>query len=463
MKSLNKIVVPAIITGLLMAGSQTAMAADFSVFPSNSRLSFRGALDADNTNGSSLITIATAVATDEANPVYSTNGQQLKAGDQVYVGEVMYLVTATSANLRENEVALSSTIESTNSAENTSVVHSAMGPIKLVASNHTLGNGEQVVFAFDTDGPVAMFNDGLPDMTGFDFNQGLANITCNDGLTASALPADETSRYHRFICTNNTGADVVLNDSSFYINGLINPVAANLDQDVENEATLINVLSQIQDARGNVIESKLSTVGLINSVTMVVRVAPQLTFSIEGIGQGEDVCGITTDVFTTANDVPFGLIDAVMPTAAAQKMQVSTNAPNGYVVSAIASNQMSLDGLADCAATPNDCIADVAGTPSAPAAWSGSAFGFTTEVVGGDTYLNNGVPNVETTFDYNQGWSAFPNPNNTNGNDQAFQVINDLRSTNGDEVDICYQIQSSADSTPGDYQTSITYTITASF
>lgn len=59
---------------------------------------------------------------------------------------------------------------------------------------------------------------------------------------------------------------------------------------------------------------------------------PSLVFTIEGIGSGITNNGITTDIASTFNTIPFGILKMATPKYAAQKLTVTSNALNGYTV-----------------------------------------------------------------------------------------------------------------------------------
>ncbi len=463
MKFLQKIILAACLLASLFIKPTIIKALEISVFPENSRLSFRGALAAGNLAGTSLITIKDA--TDSANHIYSINSDQLMNGDAITVDSIGYVVATTSAKLRSNEIALSGVLTTDNDDENTPVVYQATGRIKLLVSG-TIAAADKINFLLPIGAAAAAdYNDSLPDDDGFDFNAS-ATVTCPTGFTAETpIPATTDLAYHTFTCTNE-GAETTLTNAEFYVNNLINPTGIN------NEASILKILVQQVNSLDTVLTTEMANIGFIGAVKMTVRVAPQLTFRIAGVANNQTACGNTTSITTTGNLVAFGTIDAVTPKDAAQKITVTTNAAGGYVISALSSDQMSLDGAGCSGDGLNDtsCIPghSTAGTPLPWSSQSGSRFAFTMNVISGDTYQNDDVPNVLAAFSYNgnqaasatAGWSSFVD---AEASGSALPIITNLKSTNGDEVDVCYRILAASDTEPGDYQTSITYTITASF
>lgn len=87
-----------------------------------------------------------------------------------------------------------------------------------------------------------------------------------------------------------------------------------------------------------------------------------MTFAVLAVSSGTTTEGITTDVTTTATSIPFGTLTSNVAKEAAQKLQVSTNAPNGYKIYLYQDTPM-LSGV-------GDQIDDVSGTNASPAAWA---------------------------------------------------------------------------------------------
>jgi hypothetical protein len=323
-------------------------------------------------------------------------------------------------------------------------------------------------------------NDGKADPGGYDFNMGTAAIVCPtvDGnytswvASASASMSNNASmglrHYHSFTCSY-AGTSTV-DPVEFVITGLINPAPQELIPEFEEDRTIGSyyvqgILGVHYDQGGAQATSGNSYVGYGGTVKMTVKVLPQLTFILTGVNENEAVCnGLTANVTSTGYLVPFGSISNTNFIDAAQKIRVTTNAPNGYVVTAIANDQMGLEGRA-CVGAGNvlDCIPGF-GSKTAPAVWTvndGRGFGYTLEVRGGDTYMNAlNAPNVMTPFNTVDGWRSFADREN---GDAPIQVVSNTKSTNGDDIDVCYRIMSAASNVPGDYKSLLTYTVTASF
>jgi hypothetical protein len=73
---------------------------------------------------------------------------------------------------------------------------------------------------------------------------------------------------------------------------------------------------------------------ILETVEVTASVDTTFTFSVAGLGGGETVNGTTTTGTSTATTIPFGLMQAGVDnaTTTAQRLTVSTNASQGYVV-----------------------------------------------------------------------------------------------------------------------------------
>ncbi len=466
-----KLTVFILISLILFIPERAAAQNQVEIFPSNSRLSFRGKLASGNVAYTSLALIETVA--NEAQGIYSVSSQQLINGDSVLIGNIIYKVATSSALLKNNEIPLDGLLATANIAAGTPVYHRASGPIKIKATVTNLQQNDILTINFPAaTASAAIANDGLPDIDGFDFNTN-ASITCPAGYTATSAPVGTggtTNPNHLFSCQYTEATASANQQLEFVVTGLINPTAKIGDTVGDFNSMLISLK---QERAGVNVFTETTAVGFANAVKMVVRVAPQLSFKIEGVGNSVAACGASTSASTTGSLVPFGSISNLQFSQAAQKLTVTTNAANGYVVTAIGSDQMSLDGDG-CPGNGlgNDICIPNFGTPGTATAWTAPAttgnFGFSMEVVDGDKYLNGNIPNVTPNFTYNgvnaaggaSGWSSFADKAD---GETTLQIINNLRSTNGDIVNLCYKINSSNTNIPGKYNTSVTYTVTASF
>ncbi len=454
----------------------------FDVFPSNSRLSFMGLIAPGGYVDTSIAYIQTSMNATLSG--YSTTSAQLINGDHILIGGKNFIVATTSAVLRENQIPLTTTLEAADIIVDTPVIAKMTGDIKLVFTPNELIDNGSFTFLFPAADGTSQSNDGMPDSGGYDFNN--AEIICPTpaaGYThwsASASASVDNDRqignfyYHAFTCEYSGTSDT--SPLEFTISGLINP-APKIYPDVLQEDRTISALDMYgifadqSNEAGAIVKYGNSYAGYGSAVKMTVKVLPQLTFEIDGIGEGENICDMgpteASTVTTTGFLVPFGSISNAYFTNAAQKIRVTTNAAYGYAVTVTSRDQMGLNGD-PCPGAGNtlECIPGY-GSVDSNKPWlsitDGKGFGYTLHVVDADSddYQNTpGTPNVTVAFNKDDGWRKFPDRSES---EQPVHIINNLKSTNQDVIEVCYRIVSDASNLPGDYETTLTYTITATF
>ena len=432
-----------------------------------------------------------------------------------------YTIATTNVTLPRDQVALTETLRATTSDD---IIYSRMtGEIAFKYYPETDKSVGPIVLYVPAGDNTSASNDGVPDRGGFDFNGITAtNLTCPDGFTPTVAPSSTSgiqignAVYHAFTCTPQSGASYGSGAFEIKITGLINPAPINQEsndyytydgtkvtacqnENGGNDPTCAGMMNSYGfrinqlDANNVWVRGTNTYVAYSNAVKMTVRVMPQLTFEIAGV-DGDDaaaasVCGFTagtrdTDAFT----VDFGAIGNTYFTDAVQKLSVKTNAAHGYVVSARADDQMHFMPQNGTSVT---CLEDgntancIPGVPTnrgnnvdklTAQSWTvsdGRGFGYSVEIKSGDNYLNN-ITNVTVPSSYGivktaaagkaptgeVKWRSFADKEN---GDDPIQIFSNTRSTNLDEVYVCYRIMSSVDNVPGDYQTNVVYTVTATF
>jgi hypothetical protein len=239
------------------------------------------------------------------------------------------------------------------------------------------------------------------------------------------------------------------------------------------------VTLQTTDGSNN-LDSASTKINTIQSVQVQATVEPTLTFSITGLNNninlntdgtyGLGSCGAlvtNSGINATATSVNLGILAGVT-SLAAQQLSVSTNAANGYVITATSSGQLKNpatgfainDANGAGGLTANDTPAPAtitAGTPAfgihACGARSGALSG-SSGIAAGDIWVNNGT--VST--------AKFSNPWNTGTN--AF--YNTIASYTGgpvatDKTNITYGATVSGTTPAGIYLTTLTYVASATF
>jgi len=81
-------------------------------------------------------------------------------------------------------------------------------------------------------------------------------------------------------------------------------------------------------------------VAIVDAVTVTAAVETIFDFTVTGVAIGQDINGDTTTSESTSTAIPFGVLTANTPETAAQDLQVSTNAANGFVVTVTTDQQL---------------------------------------------------------------------------------------------------------------------------
>jgi hypothetical protein len=176
-----------------------------------------------------------------------------------------------------------------------------------------------------------------------------------------------------------------------------------------------------------------------NGELVTLTIDPTLTFSVNSVGIGVDVNGATTTVASGASSIDFGSnVTHTTNGVSGHRLDVVTNATSGYNVYI-----RHTDDLTNAA---SDTITAHTGTNAAPTAFPAAgteAWGYTTE----DADL--------TQFDANE-WAGFTTSNEL--------VMTNPNATSGtDQVEVGHQVGVSNITEAGTYQTTLIYTIVATY
>lgn len=469
--------VPALFLGASLLNSvKSASLTSVSVTLSNPRLSFRGTLDGSNVAGTSQVTINTS----SGQPSLST--AQLQNGDSVAIVNAdslgVYTVSTTNPT---SAFTISSTLAAGDADTNDEVISTQSASLTVRFTTATaINNGRFRILipslANDTDAA-----DGIPDSDLYDFGSSAPTVTCPGDLsgydfvtgtaTASAITIGST-QYHSYECaySGTGGVGTQFNGTSqgaIIISNIINPAPES--GHVTGTADTQNIVVQQLDAAMNVDDYTSVAVGVIEAVKISAYVPPTISFTIAGVSSGASTCGITTDVTTTAAAVPFGEVSIGAFNDAAQTLTVTTNAANGYAVTAVENDQLGLNG-ATCTGdnTGNSCIRDSAGDD---AVMSHTAFdnwdslstkGFAFSIHNGDA---NTIPfNYNTTTGNCAGGTYCARQFADAEDSQAAQMIfSSTTVADNENINVCYRVLPNVTTAAGDYENYVTYTATATF
>lgn len=472
------------VAGTIAHKTESLSLTSTSVTLSNSRLSYRGQVDTGNTTGSSLL-----IVENSGNPSNGVTG--MVEGDVLAIGVVSGTGNPANHSLLNYEVAstssqttfnLKSTLAAASTTQNFDVVATMSATLSArftTASAVSGGSFRMLVPAVAT-----VFNDNVPDQGGWDNNsRTTAHLTCpsdGGGYTFSGGTHEVNAGavtiagqlYHEYLCDYSGAGGVATSFQSnpMFISGIANPAPAS--GHTAGNADTYRIIIQNLDASDNVIDSTTVSVGVVEAVRVTAYVAPQLTFTISGIAASTSVCGAATSVATTATVVPLGELGISNFVTAAQNLLVSTNATNGYAVTAIANDQLGKDGQ-PCVGDPTanaNCIPDSPGDDAAMTNanaddWSNTAtkgFAYTLE--------NDDATSIEFEYDSTVDSCAGGGDCYRQFADNEMQPAQPPRRlfyssgvADSQDADVCYKAIISATQPAGFYENYVTYTATATF
>lgn len=161
---------------------------------------------------------------------------------------------------------------------------------------------------------------------------------------------------------------------------------------------------------GTSTDSGATRVAIVDAVTVTASVDTVFTFEVTGVGIGQAVGGFNTGHITTATSVPFGTLANDNATTAAQDLTVSTNAANGFVVTAqvdqqLTSNTADIDGFRngeyDSTPVPWEGLTPILGSENTYGHWGltttdpTTGVGLTNQYLSGDGYVSASTTPVE--------------------------------------------------------------------
>jgi hypothetical protein len=460
---------------VLLPPTKSANLTSVSVTLSNPRLSFRGSLASGNTAGSSLVTINTS----SNHPSLST--AQLLEGDSVAIGEGASLGSYTVASTNPaSQFSLTAGLSAGDADLNDDVIstQSATHTVRFTTAT-AIANGRFriLVPALSSDTDAA---DGIPDQDRFDFGNSAPTVTCPTDIsgydfvtgtaTASAITVNSVD-YHSYECAYSgtggvsTAFDGSTNDA-ISISSIINPAPESGHS--TGTANSHSIIIQHLDASFNTTDTTTAAVGVIEAVKVTATVDATISFSISGVASGQTRCGVSTDVTTTAAAVPFGSLSLSAFGDAAQSLNVSTNATNGYSVTALANDQLGLNGAA-CSGdnTGSSCIRDAAGDNTAMTHSVSDEWNTTTNK--GFAYSMQNSDAAAISFEYT---TATGNCSGTycarqfadnEDSQSAVELFSSTTVADNETVEVCYRIIPAVTNAAGDYENNVTYTATATF
>lgn len=442
----------------------------------SSRLSGNFRVDGANTiAGGSVLTIKTS-ASDPANTISTDN---LKPNDVLNINGNTYTIVSI---VNASSVEVTPVLAGGDVGDNQPVYFKQM-PRQIVTftTASAIPNG---FFQILLPAASSNSNDGKPDSTGFDFNTtvnvtAIASPSANynfvtgvataSGGTGCTAPAN----YHCFeVHYSGTGAiGAVITIWIGNTNGVNTPIAPNeASAHTPGTADTYSYLAKQFSAGQNPntaspVDSTTGRLAVIESVRVTATVAPTITFSIAGVASAQTRCGVATNVDTTTGTnaplaVPFGTLSLNTFSNAAHLLTVSTNAANGYAVTAVENDQLGKDGGTTPLIVDTPCDSGPC-TNTTSAEWNtatNNGFGYAIQLgtasTASATYA--GYNELTRTF------SALQFPA-TIESEAPQQIMGSSGIANSQTAWVCYRISVGATQAAGNYENQITYTATATF
>ncbi len=347
-----------------------------------------------------------------------------------------------------------------------------------VKSDYTIPNGKFQILIYAGDN-TNLSSDGLPDINAFDLKDATASCpTSIAGVFDFGPPVVQTAvsanfkfvdgYYHVVSCPYTGTGDLseanfgYTNQNYFEIFNLINP---QNDPNAPN-AQLIYApiwISQLSDG-DEITYNRLQTVTSSRNVQVLATLSPQITFRLVGLPANQVYCGVINQQTTTGTLADFGTVTNQNFTNVAQRLLVDTNVNNGFVVTALASDQMGLEnnlgvaqlcsgnGVSNDGCLPFAQVAGMSATQTQP--WSnlnqGRGLGFTLENITGN----------DNVFAYNQGYRQF---SDEQMGELPVAILDAGATIHSSANNVCYRLVATDNNFNGNYSNSLTYTLTAKF
>lgn len=451
-----------------------------------SRLSYDASIDTTIASGETLITIDTGSVDDNTSHLFPgdvicfQNGAETGCkGNTTYT--VGTIVSSTQFTITSGLT--------TGLVENDSVIatQSATHTITFTTASSVVDGSILVIIP--ASGTTAASNDGFADSgsdasgtQGFDLNSlTAAHVACTGGspswgaetITSSASSG---SGEHEIIFpfTGTLASAVTVTCTIGGARELINPApASDHTQGTANDLQItIREYDNNTPSSGVLVDNVDVVVAPIEAVFVSATVDETLSFIISAVNSSTTACGASTDITTTYNAVPFGTLSLNAFKTLAHGLEVSTNASDGYAVTAIEEDQLGKDGVTCTgdAGVANDCIPDTlcdGGSCS-----HSSADDWETNTNNGFGYSLDSTDGTDAAFE----WDATFEGCDGSGTDfcarqfadeensqSPVTIMSNAGAVNSKNMYVCYRISVGALQPAGYYYTTVRYTATPTF
>lgn len=276
------------------------------------------------------------------------------------------------------------------------------------------------------------------------------NADCDSG-NVNATESLEVGNIIR--CT--WGADQVAGASDMTVTSVTNPATS----------TYYTINIENYNASDVLLERVQVMVMIIDDVLMTATVDATLNFTISGVNSGSSVNGINCDQTTTSTSTPFGTLVVNATTTVCQKLNVTTNADDGYTVTV----EQDHDMLSDSGSTINSFNNAMDNTGSTTAGvWQPPLNTLDEE----HTYGHMGLTSDDQDLNSLGGYNDF-----YNSGDAYYAGFNDTdpmpvmhhdgpsdgTTTSIGEANVAYSTQVASLQEAGDYESTLTYICTPTY
>jgi hypothetical protein len=206
---------------------------------------------------------------------------------------------------------------------------------------------------------------------------------------------------------------------------------------------------------GSSAASGSTRVAIIPNVTLTASVASTFTFTINAVPAGNTVGSDTTTDASTGTTIPFGQLSAGVPQVVAQRLNVTTNATNGFSVT-VQENQPPTAGSGAIIYLFNN-----GATTTTPEAWAVPSGTLNAN----QTYGHLGITSTDSDLNSNEFNNATEYAGNIINPRVVFSHTGPSNGTTNDQgsTTVAFKVESTALLPAGDYTNTITYVATPTF
>lgn len=325
-------------------------------------------------------------------------------------------------------------------------------------------------------------NNGIADSgasvqaNGFDLNSltkseiTVSTSGCNNNwnigtITEGTQSSDHKIRLDRHIdsCAAGATITVTIGNSS---TKMINPAPLTTPS-TDGKADIYTIHVRSRDGSDNKLDQLDVRVALVGPVIVSATVGETFAFNLTGLPAASTACGVVTNITTTSSAVPWGNITKPFTFQnAAHLISVSTNAKDGYVVTANEDDQLKRKGFTCDGSDPGpatNCIRDTMCdnnlcTENLSSNWLNpkqAGFGFSLE----------NLEKTDGVFTFNENSYSFLARQfaDQEAQESPVTLMSGLAPTTGSSANICYRISIASSQPAGFYTNHLLYTATPRF